>query len=178
MFCRTAPSTLQTVTVMKRCSSNSASLTRPREISLLVSPGANVTVPLVVVSHCVSPSVEKPIADDTSRLPERTMWMTYAPAPSDTEIGGVVKLTNDSGRTKTGAEKIRFVNRCSPSRAVTVNQPRGKVWVTRGEPVTLTSGLPSPNDQVTTSLGVTGRSIGFTGEVHCRQGRASRSVAG
>src|SRR5262245_29424684 len=127
MFCRTAPSTLQTVTVTPRDGSNSASLTKPMEMSLLVSPGANVAVPVVVIA----PSVEKPIDDDTSRLPERVRWMTYAPADSETGDAGAVKLTSDSGRTKTGAEKTRCVNRCSPSLAVTVNHPRGNVCVTR-----------------------------------------------
>src|SRR5437764_9930235 len=79
---------------------------------------------------------------------------------------------------KTGAEKTRLQNVCVPRRATTSNQPRGNVCVTRAEPVTLTSGLPSPNDQVITSFGWTGRSTGETGEAQFRQGRASRSVAG
>src|SRR5436853_4857076 len=106
-----APSTLQIVTAMPRVPSYSASLTRPMEMSLLVSPGANVTAPLVVVSHSVAPSVENPIVVDTLRLPDRTRWMTYSPAASETRDGcGAARPTYDGGSMKTGAEKTRLPN--------------------------------------------------------------------
>src|SRR5438105_6698666 len=134
-----APSTLQIVTAMPRVPSYSASLTRPMEMSLLVSPGAKVTAPPVMVSHSVAPSIENPIVVDTLRLPDRTRWITYAPAASDTyDESGVAKPTQDGGSIKTGAEKTRSRNVCVSRRATTSNPPRGNVWVTRAEPVTLT----------------------------------------